>query len=235
MCDLNNNEKICKQTNDNEDSQISNNLFTNQQNEKLQVPENKNFLNSNNIQINSINNDNNNDIHINNGEKEDNEMSKDCKKENIKEEKRKIIQKHIGNNNNQNDERNKADIQLDEKYMIDLKDYKDLNILLGSGSYGSVSLVENIHTHEKYAAKISLNNYKFNDIYHEIHFYSKYMHPLILSLHGYSLYDFKHKECPILLLENMQNKSLDTLFKNMKKSNQLKQIFKAKRYIILLV
>ena len=43
MCDLNNNEKICKQTNDNEDSQISNNLFTNQQNEKLQVPENKNF------------------------------------------------------------------------------------------------------------------------------------------------------------------------------------------------
>lgn len=220
-----------------------NNVHINNENDAKRN-DNDGNKNRNDIDINATRNDNNsdekrNDININ-ANKTDNDKDENnkelidepheaCKKVSIKQEKNQNDDK-----NNQKDDLNKKDTNLDEQYMIDLKDYKDLKIMLGSGGFGSVFLVENIHTHDKYAAKISKDNHKFNNLYHEIHFYSKYQHPLILSLHGYSLYDFHHEKCPILLLENMENKSLDTLFKNMNKSTKLKQIFKSKKYIILL-
>lgn len=67
-----------------------------------------------------------------------------CKKESKKHKKNAIF----ANFDNENDDENKKKsstrnhlIHLGEKYMIDLKNFKNLNMMLESGSYGSLYLV----------------------------------------------------------------------------------------------
>ena len=123
-----------------------------------------------------------------------------------------------------------------ENFIINLKDYQKLEENpIGNGSYGAVYLVENVHTHKKYVAKMktkcSISDQDFID---EISFYTRFKFPPILSLHGYSQLDYRNKQPPTMLLDFMPNGSLDKLFAKARKSNKYNDLFRQKKYIILL-
>lgn len=80
--------------------------------------------------------------------------------------------------------------------IINLHDYK-IKEEIGSGAYGKVYLVENIHNSTEYAAKESFNNDKSidkNDLQTEIMAYSKVDNQAILRIIGYSSIDFNGKK-----------------------------------------
>ena len=166
------------------------------------------------VKISIFDTDNNKDI----------EISKDVnsKKGNAKK-KSKITE-------NQNDLDLNHNEKDTDKYIVNLNDYSKIEYI-GSGSFGSVYLIENKITHKKYAAKINEKKcVKHEDIYQEIHFYTQFKYPMILSFHGYSKTDFDNNPKPMIILEYMPKGSLDKLFKDKKFMRENKPI----RYIILI-
>ena len=95
---------------------------------------------------------------------------------------------------------------------INLKNYTKLQ-LIGKGSFGSVFLIEDKKSHDRYAAKIStINDIQASKTFlREIDIFMKINHPTILQVKGYSLVDFNGEENPTLLTVYQPNGSLHNL------------------------
>lgn len=105
----------------------------------------------------------------------------------------------------------------------------DFKILkrIGSGSFGSVKLVENVKTHKQYAAK-EQNECSDNSFQKEFQAYKKVKNAAILSLLGYSLKNFKFDDKLTLFMSFMKNGSVEKMINGHSVNDKLI------KYIILL-
>lgn len=99
-------------------------------------------------------------------------------------------------------------------YIVELSTYSK-KMLIGSGSFASVYLIEENNTGAKYAAKI--NNRLSTDTQEQINFLSeievlsKTKYPVILRFVGCNFSDFDMQAHYVIITEYMPNKSLDKL------------------------
>lgn len=104
-----------------------------------------------------------------------------------------------------------------QKYLVNIEDFKVLDPI-GVGGFGKVYLIEHKKTHEKFAAKVSVNRYLTYQeqmvFFSEIEILSKVQNPAILTFFGFSLTNFHQENYPTILTKYMPQGSLDSILES---------------------
>lgn len=104
-----------------------------------------------------------------------------------------------------------------KKYLVNLNNLKTIE-RISSGAFGTVYLVQDKKTKQKYAAKMIHSEAEQSKtlINREIGIMIRMQHPTIIKFYGYSLTDFEGKDHVTLLLQFAKNGSLANFLKNVR-------------------
>ena len=124
-----------------------------------------------------------------------------------------------------------------QKYLINIEEFKVIDPI-GVGGFGKVYLVENEKTHEKFAAKVSVNRYLTYQeqmvFFSEIEVLAKTKNPAVLTFYGFSLTNFHQENYPTILTRYMPKGSLDSILESERHSCAPSDWNNTKKYINIL-
>lgn len=126
-----------------------------------------------------------------------------------------------------------------EKYKIDIKDYKIVNII-SKTKHGMIYLLENKTTGKQYAAKTNLNKVKIltdsekRFIWGELGFLLRVQHPIFLKFRRFSFEDIENNKNMAMLIDYIKKGSLSSIIDDMQNEKIDKNFDNTKRHIILL-